>query len=313
VLPRFAATVVDDLRVPYAAIVLTAGEDDPMIVEHGRHTGEPERFTMRAHGRKMGELLVGQRRPGAQFSSAERRLLRSLARQAALAAEACRSTLDLQRAREQLVLAREEERRRLRLDRHDGVASALIGARLLTSTARQCLPGDARMAELLDVLDSDLESCTFEIRSLIDGLRPAALDDGLAAALHMIVARVNGPTLTSTLFFDDALDELPAAVELVTYRIVTEAVANVAKHAAAHRSAVRVTRDGHLLRVSIEDDGRGLAASTAHPSAAPSSGVGIASIRTRLEEVGGSLEIVSSAAGTSVRAAIPVHRPALEH
>lgn len=313
VLPRFAATVVEDLRVPYAAIVLTAGLDDPLIVDHGRRTGEPERFSMRAHGTEMGELLVGQRRPGGQFSGAERRLLRGLAGQAALAAEACRSTLDLQRAREQLVLAREEERRRLRRDLHDGVASALVGARLLTSAARQCVPGDGRAPELLDVLASDLESCTSEIRGLIDGLRPAALDDGLAAALGIVVARVKGPTLTSTLTVDDDLDELPAAVEVVTYRIVTEAVANVAKHAEARRCTVRVNRDGHLVRISIDDDGRGLAASAAHPTGVPSSGVGIASIRTRLEEVGGSLELLSSAAGTSLRAAIPVQRTSSAH
>ena len=83
------------------------------------------------------------------------------------------------------------------------------------------------------------------------------------------------------------------------------------KHAEARRCSVRVDRDGHLVRVSIDDDGRGLTASAAQPSGAPSSGVGIASARARLEEVGGSLEIVSSAAGTSVRAAIPVHRPTL--
>ena len=312
VLPRFAATVVEDLRVPYAAIVLTTGHADPLIVEHGRRSGEPERFEMRAHGSEMGELLVGQRRPGAQFSGAERRLLRGLAGQAALAAEACRSTLDLQRAREQLVLAREEERRRLRRDLHDGVASALVGARLLTSAARQCVPPSGRAPELLDVLASDLESCTSEIRGLIDGLRPAALDDGLAAALGAVAARVNGPTLTTTSAVDDGLGALPAAVEVVTYRIVTEAVANVAKHAGAQHCTVRVRRDGHLIRISIDDDGRGLAASTAHPTGAPSGGVGIASIRSRLQEVGGSLEIVSSTAGTSVRAAIPEHRATLD-
>ena len=312
VLPRFAATVVDDLRVPYAAIVLTAGQDDPLLVEHGRLSGEPERFSMRAHGEEMGELLVGQRRPGAQFSGAERRLLLGLAGQAALAAEACRSTLDLQRAREQLVLAREEERRRLRQDLHDGVASALAGAGMLTSAVRHCVPPDGRAPELLDVLAGDLDSCTSEIRRLIDGLRPAALDDGLAAALSTVVARVQGPTLTSTLTVDNDLAELPAAVEVVTYRIVTEAVANVAKHAHAQHCTVRVDRAGHLVRITIDDDGRGLAASAAHPTGVPSSGVGISSIRARLEEVGGSLEIASSAAGTSVRATIPVHRARIE-
>ena len=258
---------------------------------------------MRAHGTEIGELLVGQRRPGAQFSGAERRLLRGLAGQAALAGEACRSTLDLQRAREQLVLAREEERRRLRRELHDGVSSGLVGARLLTSAAQHCGPGDARMPALLDELARDLESCTLEIRSLIDGLRPAALDNGLAAALSTTVARANGSTLTTTLFFDNAVGDLPAAVEVVAYRIGTEAVVNVTKHAAAQHCTVRVDRDGHLVRVSIDDDGRGLAASTALPAAPPSTGVGIASVRTRLDEVGGTLEIVSSTAGTS--AALP--------
>jgi signal transduction histidine kinase len=305
VLPRFAATLVTELRVPYAAMVLhSTSNDSELVVEHGRRVSDPDRFPMRAHGVEVGELLVAHRRPGERFSAAETRLLHDLAGQAALAAEACRSTLEIQRARERLVFAREEERRRLRRDLHDGVASGLVGARMLATAVRNGVPPDGSASGLLDRLTADLDSCTEEVRDLVDGLRPAALDRGLAAALEDLIARhpESGPELSLQL--DGDMSDLPAAVEVVAYRIVTEAVTNLIKHARATGATVRLVAQHEQLMIIVEDDGAGLPADP-HPSSDARHGVGLASIRSRVEEVGGELTITSSSVGTQLRATLP--------
>ncbi len=304
VLPRFVSTLVQELRVPYAAIVLPPSGDDPeLTVEHGRRTDAPVVFAMRAHGVQVGELRVGSRRPGDRFSRTETGLLAELAGQAAVAAEACRSTLEIQRARERLVFAREEERRRLRRDLHDGVASALVGARMLAVAARRDAGG--RSGRLLEQLSADLDSCTEEVRDLVDGLRPAALDDGLGPAVRHLADRTGEAGPQVVLHLDLGLETLPAAIETVAYRIVTEALTNVAKHAGASACAVTVQRADRLLRVTVSDDGAGLPAA---PTAEVGSrhGVGLSSIRSRVEEVGGTLQISTGPAGTRLEVVLPV-------
>ncbi|BBH68632.1 hypothetical protein ACTI_53170 [Actinoplanes sp. OR16] len=303
VLPRLLTSLMDGLRVPYAAIALRAlsSASEPLVFEQGRRSGEPVRFPMQAHGSVVGDLLVAPRRPGAAFLAGETRLLSVLASQAALAAEACRSTLELQAARERLVFAREEERRRLRRDLHDGVASALTGARLLADAARRALP-DGPGPHLLGTLTTELESCATEVRSLIDGLRPAALDDGLRTAVAGLTLRRPGDGPRFAMDTGGDLDHLPAAVEVAAYRIVAEAVTNVVKHAHAEHCRVGLHRDGDRLTVTITDDG-----AWAGEQAEDRQPVGLISIRSRVEELGGRCDIEPSAAGTRVHVVLPVH------
>lgn len=306
VLPGFVAALVDRLRIPYAAIALREPDGSlATAAEHGRRAGEPRRFPMTVRGQEVGELLVAPRRPGEQFPAAERRLLRDLAGQAAQAAVACRSTLDLQRTRERLVLAREEERRRLRRDLHDGVASALVGARMLTEAAHSLASGDERTRTMLDTLATKLDTCTAEVRDLIDGLRPAVLDDGLEPALRALTTRLPDRAPRFSLHVEGELTDLPAAVEVATYRIVTEAMTNVVKHARANRCLVALTRDGGRLEVNVADDGDGFRPLTLlgdHGSTA----VGLSSIRSRAEELGGMCDIVPTTKGTRLRAVLPL-------
>jgi two-component system NarL family sensor kinase len=311
VLPRFVTSLADELRVPYAAIALTpTGDDIDLLVEHGRRIGDPERFTMRAHGTEVGELLVAHRRPGERFSARETRLLQELAGQAAVAAEACRSTLEIQRARERLVFAREEERRRLRRDLHDGVASGLTGARMLAAAARRGVPADGQTSALLDRLAADLDSCSEEVRDLVDGLRPAALDRGLETALLELAARVPNAGPELILHVESDMGDLPAALEVVAYRVVAEALTNVIKHARATSCLVRLDADDHQLLIMVEDDGVGLPATGATSPDDPRHGVGLISIRSRVEEVGGRLEIVSNPTSTRLQVLLPVpHTP----
>lgn len=300
VLPEITTTVVDGLRVPYAAVRVATDDGDPTTAaEHGRWAGEPERFPMVAHGRAVGELLVAPRRPGERFTAGEAALLRDIADQAAVAADAGRSAVALQRARDRLVLAREEERRRLRRDLHDGVGSALAGARMLTDVARRTVGDDAAGA-LLATLAADLEACSAEVRELIDGLRPAALDRGLEPALADLAERF-GDRVPVTLGTEGLEGELPAAVEVATYRVVAEALTNVAKHAHAHGAEVTVRRDARHLEVRVRDDGVGFG------QAAPSgTGVGLGSIRSRADELGGRCLISSGSTGTTVELLLPL-------
>ena len=303
VLPRICATVVDGLRVPYAAIRLTAADGSTSTAAEQGRWRPPERFALVAHGEPVGELLVAPRREGAGFTGAERRLLRDLAGQAAPAVEAGRSAGALAQARDRLVLAREEERRRLRRDLHDGVASALTGTRMLADVARRTVPADGPAPALLETLSADLESCCAEVRALIDGLRPAALDHGLGPALAALVDRFSegdGAPDTS-LSVDGDLADLPAAVEVVAYRVVAEALTNVVKHARAGVARVEARRDERHLELLVVDDGVGLHAA----SAAPGSGVGLGSIRERVEELGGRCRITSGP-GTRVEVLLPV-------
>jgi signal transduction histidine kinase len=303
VLPEITAGLVDGLKVPYAA-VRVAAEDGALTTaaEQGRWTGEPERFALVAHGRTVGELLVAPRREGTRFTSAETRLLDDVAGQTALLAVALRGAVALRLARDRLVIAREEERKTLRHELHDGVASSLAGTRMLTEAVRRTVPTSGSAPALLTALTADLDAAIGEIRGLIDGLRPAALDDGLRAALVAMTDRAAGHGLPVELVVDGPLTELPAAVEVAAYRIAAEAVANTIKHAGAASCTVTVRRDERHVEVEVLDDGAGLADAGSRGRA----GVGLGSIRERAEELGGRVVMTGGPGGTRIQALLPL-------
>jgi signal transduction histidine kinase len=271
---------------------------------------DPLRLPLSYQAEPVGELLLGPRGAGEAFGPADRRLLDDLARQAGVAVHAVRLTADLQHSRQRLVTAREEERRRLRRDLHDGLGPELASMTLQAEAARDCLPeeptrSDALLAELI----GQLQAATAEIRRLVYELRPPALDDlGLVAALRTLAARYDHggpPGLRITVAAPEPLAPLPAAVEVATYRICQEALTNVVRHAAARQCSLRLARtdtDGRdaALVVEIRDDGRGLAAEQR-------AGVGLASMRERAAELGGRCLIEPvPAGGTRVLAMLPL-------
>ncbi|MFY1696704.1 sensor histidine kinase [Solwaraspora sp. WMMA2101] len=306
-------TIARSLQVPYVAVEVdepagAVAVDEPAGAElteavHGQPTGSVERFDMVNHGERVGQLVVAHRRPGERFTPVEHRLLGDVARHAAVAVATARLIRDLRDSRERLVLAREEERRRLRRDLHDGLGPTFAGMSMQVRAASRMAGGTPRLAAILDGLAEDLRSGTAEVRRLVDQLRPAALDQGLASALRAECQRFDGATLRVRLTLGDDLRELPAAVEVAAYRIVTEALSNVARHAGAGRCEVRVGRDGGTLRVEVVDDGIG--AARPRPG-----GVGLESIRQRAAELGGGCEIGDGPdGGTVVRVTLPVpHR-----
>jgi signal transduction histidine kinase len=163
--------------------------------------------------------------------------------------------------------------------------------------ARKRLTGAPAAATMLDTLGVDLRDCTIQMRQLVDELRPPVLDQGLAFALRTVCERFDGSPMRVELDVDGNLDELPAAVEVAMYRIVSEALANTARHARAGTCRVTVRRD-RALTVDIADDGIGMTGGAG--------GVGLDSMRERAAELGGECRIGDAAPGVVIHVRLPV-------
>ncbi|MEU8661131.1 sensor histidine kinase, partial [Actinoplanes philippinensis] len=188
----------------------------------------------------------------------------------------------------------------LRRDLHDGLGPSLVGMAMQVRAARKHLPATDPAAGILESLDTDLHACTSDVRSLVDRLRPAALDCGLLPALRSECRRFGSSACTVELLVDGPVEALPAAVEVAAYRVVSEALTNVAKHAEAQRCSVHVHCADDALTIDVTDDGVGLP----NPIHA---GVGISSMRERAAELGGDCTIsAASPHGTVIRLCIPV-------
>ncbi len=304
VLPTVAKTVREALKLPYAAVELREGDKAFVAAEEGSPAGEVVRLPLSHHGEEVGTLLLAPRPGEDGFSPADRRLLEDLARQAGAAAHAVLLTADLQRARGRLVTAREEERRRLRRDLHDGLGPQLSSQTLTIDAVRGIMRHDPDSAEamLLD-LKAQSRDAVADIRRLVYALRPPALDDlGLVGAMRASAAQYASNGLRVSVEEPEKLPLLPAAVEVAAYRIAQEALANVARHAEASRCVVRLDLEEEpaALRLEVEDDGRGIGEDKG-------SGVGLHSMRERAAELGGSVTVGSpTGGGAVVRARLPL-------
>jgi signal transduction histidine kinase len=308
-LTGLVATVASALRLPYVAVHLEVDAATPPVAAWGSPPARATVFPLTYRGATVGSLAVGGRESGGQLAPRDRELLEALAAQAGVAVHAERLTLDLQRSRQQLVTAREEERRRPRRDLHDGLAPTLAGVALGVEAAGNLLDRspDAAAALLSPVRDQ-VKAALDDIRRLVEGLRPPALDElGLLDALRAQAMRFDalaargGDELRITVVGCEELPQLPAAVETAAYRIALEAMTNAVRHAHAQRCWVRVTcRAGvDLVEVEVTDDGRGLAD---RPT-----GVGTASMRERAGELGGTCTVQTRpGGGTRVLAQLPV-------
>jgi signal transduction histidine kinase len=301
VLPAIVRTVAQALKLPYAAIALRQETGLVTAATTGAPSGELLRLPLAYQGDSVGELVLGPRPGEGAFSAPDRRLLDDLARQAGVAASAVRLTADLQRSRERLVTAREEERRRLRRDLHDGLGPTLASMLLQAETAQDLLRRDPAESEaLLAGLIDQLSTATADIRRLVYNLRPPSLDDlGLLGAIRAQARKCEHPALRIQLDLPDIVPSLPAAVEVAVLRIVQEALTNVVRHAAAGSCALRLTVTDRL-ELEITDDGAGFPAQAG-------AGVGVLSMRERAEELGGYCRVeLGPAGGVQVRALLPI-------
>jgi signal transduction histidine kinase len=304
-LEQLAVELRTALRLPYVAVVPNATELPP--VESGRPVAGTNDLTITVHGEPVGVLRVGRRHHGERVRADEQSVLNETARRAGALIQAAALVADLRASRERIVAAREEERRRLRHDLHDGVGPQLAGLALQLDALARRLGDDGENAARVQLLRDRLRDTVVEVRQVVDNLRPPALDDvGLVEAIRQQVAAyaVVGSNNGARPLVDvrsDALPELPAAVEVAAYRIVTEAVANAVRHGhPSHCEVVLTTTDGRL-DITVSDDGSGVG-----DDATP--GVGLGSMRERAAEVGGSFDLRTGPSGTTVIARLPCER-----
>jgi signal transduction histidine kinase len=312
--PAIVESIAAALKLPYVALTV-AGHDPSRSGEPLAAWGVPPPYSLASlplchRGQTVGVLLLAPRGPGEPFSAVDRRLLDDLAKQAGIGLYAAQQSWqaqqlaeDLQRSREQLVAAREEERRRLRRDLHDGLGPALASLTLKVDAAHDELGYDAASAAaMLAGVKGDIQAALGDIRRLVYELRPPALDDlGLAASLRLLAERYQGAHLAITCDLPEHLPPLPAAVEVAAYRISAEALTNVVRHAEARACSVKLTV-AERLELEISDDGRGIPAGAG-------AGVGLLSMRERAAELGGACQISSTqGAGTAIRVWLPLSK-----
>ncbi|MGW0876124.1 sensor histidine kinase [Streptomyces sp. NPDC002740] len=283
------------LRLPYAAF-----ESPAVAAASGRPAAGAgwRAFPCRALGRELGVLRVGRRSVNDPWTAKEQAAVEEVADRAGTLAYAAGLVEDIAGSRSRILSVREEERRRLRADLHDGIGPSLAGtAHQLDALARRI--DDPHLAGCVRTLRDRLRSTVVDLRTVVQGLRPAVLDQlGLPGALRELLAGYDTPVCRSST--DGACHSLPAAVEVAAYAIAAEAVSNAVRHSAAGRLELTARMEDTVLILSIRDNGRGIPPK--HKA-----GVGLRSMKERAAEIGGRLEVTTAPGeGTLVRASLPV-------
>jgi signal transduction histidine kinase len=286
------------LVLPYAALSV----DDRPLASSGTAVTHTRTFPLSLGDGRTGELVIGLRPGDLRLSDSDEHVLRLATPLLAQTLRARALADDLQESREQTITALEEERRRLRRDLHDGLGPRLSGIAFTSDAARNTLRGDPDQADdLLRTLRSETATAIQEIRQLVYGMRPPALDElGLVPALRQQADQLRTPDGRQLRVRLEAADlpTLTAAVEVAAYRIAVEALTNSARHSGSDEAAARLSvRDEELV---IEVGDRGGSNGTWQP------GVGLASMRERAAELGGTIALDHTAEGSTVRAVLPL-------
>jgi signal transduction histidine kinase len=291
ILPAITRTIGQALKIPYVAIMLSQQGHERLAASYGKEKAHLLTLPLVYQGETVGTLQLAQRSENESFSIADRRLIENIAHQAGATAQTVRLNTELLRSRTQIVTEREEERLRIRRDLHDELGPILASQGLKLAAVRQLVRARPEKAEaLIDELVQQSQQTVADIRRLVHGLRPPALDQlGLVESIRDLVRNHPGDASVSVLKFEvsaltEPLPKFPAAVEANAYRIVLEAVNNAVRHAQARCCAIRFEASPEALVIHIQDDGVGI-------PAAYRSGVGLESMRARAEEIGGQLRI----------------------
>lgn len=294
-LPGVLARLREALGVEGIGIEGAAGTTVGVLPE------DPLRVPLAFGGRELGAMLVGRRVGRTRWTATDRRIAEAVAPLLAAILHAARLAEELREEKERVVTATQAERGRLRQELHDGLGPALTGIGLGLDALAPTVP-DAG-ADMVARLRSEVTTSLEETRRIIDDLRPAALDGSdLVTALRRRTDQVRDAGILDVTFdAPPVLPHLPPPVATAAFRITEEAITNVVRHAQARRCDVRI-RLGDSLVVEVRDDGVGQAGP--RPG-----GVGTASMRERAERLGGTLLVESGAAGTLVRAELPVGVP----
>jgi signal transduction histidine kinase len=291
-LPEVLAAITSSLRVPGAEIVGDGGTSASV----GLIGDDTVEVPLVMGGARVGLLRLAARAGEAQLPGPDRRLVEALAPLVAAVLHAVELAAALRVEQERVVAATETERARLRQELHDGLGPSLTGIGL----GLEALESRVGSSELVDRLRAETSTSLDEVRRIIDGLRPGALESADLLSLLRIRAQHLSTTtaLTVTVVAPEQLPVLPQDVEGAALRIVDEALTNVVKHAAATTCVVSVSL-GDELRIDVRDDGRGYDGPRA-------GGVGIGSMRNRAEQLGGCCDLQADGSGTLVSVRLPV-------
>ena len=292
-------TVRSALRLPYLAIE----RDGRVLASDGEVPERVHQWPLTRGGKAEGQLTVGLRVGERDLAAADRRALAILTDPVAVAVHSTVVSDELQASRERIIAAREEERRRLRRELHDGLGPTLTGIAFAADAAANTIDDDPEASQrLLTSLRRDTRVALADVRRLVDNLRPPALDElGLVEALRQradqLSWRADGESVHVRLDVPDEVPVLPAAIEVATYRIATEALTNVVRHSRASGAVVRLRCD-ERVDLSITDDGP--------PNGAWAPGVGLDAMRERAAELGGSFRAGPTPTGGQVLASFPL-------
>lgn len=302
-LQALSDTVATALRLPFVQVLDAEGHP---LARAGEPVAGTHVFPVVDRGRSLGVLVVGRRSRNERLRPEEQAALQEVARRVATLQHTAALAADLQRSYGRTVAAREEERKRLRRDLHDGLGPELAGMALQLDSLAGRLDGDPDLAARAGVLRDRLRETVGEVRRIVDGLRPAAVDRlGLADALRALASSpgvtADEVTVRITVHVDlPDPSSIPAAVEVAAYRIAAEALTNAIRHADAREAVLRATAGHDGLRIEVRDDGRGFGADA-------TAGVGLQSLHDRAAEVGGELQVDSAPGrGTVVAAILPL-------
>lgn len=298
-LAAVARAVARAFGVGFVSVEVERGGGERLVTTFGERPAQTRSLPITFRGAAVGSLVLPARGVRSTLTARDEQLLGDLVREAATAARTSRLADEVQQSRERLVTAREEERRRIRRDLHDGLGPALSGVVFQMEAARITVDRDPEAAkQQLTAISGHLQDVVSDVRRLVHDLRPPALDDrGLVEALRQQAVRLE---LDVEVDSPDLDGRLPAAVEVAAYRIVGEALTNTARHAQADKVRLRLDLSEDELIVEVADDGIGIAADR-------QAGVGLVSLRERAAELGGTAEITCPPdGGTIVRTRLPL-------
>lgn len=302
ILPNLVQTIAYTLKIPYVGIWLPVDDQMELAASWGSSANPLHTIQLIYQNQTLGHLNVAQRGPFEPFHHHEQELLATIAALTATTIRAVQLSDELQRSRQRIITAREEERRRLRRDLHDGLGPQLASQTLgLDAISRLMISNPQKAQSLLEALKTQAQEAILDVRRLVYDLRPPALDDlGLVGALQQTASRYESASLRFAFDVPKALPELPAAVETATYRIAQEAMTNVVRHAQATYCKVSLHHEKHDIVIEIQDNGIGL--STEHPV-----GIGLKAMSERATELNGQCIVESvGEGGTRVQARLPL-------
>ena len=273
-------------------------------------------------GNLIGIMAVGKKQSDSPYSEEEVGLFMTMANQVAVAIENARMLDSLKNERlrvrqllAQTVHAQEEERKRISVDLHDSVAQWLIGASYRAQTCSELLSGrdNGEAQGELAAMESTIDKSLKELRRVLTGLRPPALDElGLVHALRQSLEDLRTDSIDCQFSEADTPVRLPSNMEIAVYRIVQEALANVRKHAEATKVNLRLRFQTDRLLVEVHDNGRGFDLSQTLDSAISVGHMGLLGMKERVEALGGDIRIkTGEGAGTTISLSLPV-QPQME-